>query len=90
KGSVKIADSGINLTYPEDSELGTIKMNEVSEDLSDAIYSQLGYYDRMNVGDEIVLVKKEDLEKKRSEYNPNDMLHPLMISEFSKLLDDIR
>ena len=90
KGAIKNADSKIALEHDKDSELGTVKITKLSEDLCQGDFSRFGYYDRMNVGDEVVIITDEDAEKKHSEFNPNDLMHGFMMSEFSNLLNSIR
>ncbi|MGP1588068.1 MAG: tetratricopeptide repeat protein [Treponemataceae bacterium] len=90
KGNVKIAESGIGLEINPETELGTVKLTFVGEDLSQGTFKQLGYYDQMNISDEVIVINKEDSEEKHKNFNPNDLTSKFSISEFSNLLNSIR
>ncbi|HQL05332.1 MAG TPA: tetratricopeptide repeat protein [Treponemataceae bacterium] len=47
-------DSQIALTYSPSSVLGTVTITEAGEDISQGMVKQLGFYDRINIGDELV------------------------------------
>ncbi len=61
-GAVKTADSSIGVLYDESDVFGTIKITEVSEELAEGTIKKLGYFDRINIGDEIVLAPIEEAE----------------------------
>lgn len=62
KGAIKTADSGIGLFYKDSDVLGNLVISKTGEEVSEALITEHGFYDKINVGDEIVLVKlqKED------------------------------
>ena len=64
-GKIVTNDKGLGVTYEEKNHLGTIKITRAGEEISQGTLTQNGFYDRVNVGDE-VLVKfrpKEDGEE---------------------------
>lgn len=56
KGSISTSDIGIEITYPDNAVLGTVKITAVGEDISEGIISQRGFYDKINIGDLLVMV----------------------------------
>ncbi|MFI3256944.1 MAG: tetratricopeptide repeat protein [Spirochaetales bacterium] len=54
KDSLKPADTEIGLKYDETQSLGSITVNAVGEDVSQGIFTQKGFYDLVNIGDEII------------------------------------
>lgn len=64
RGGLKISDSGTGLTYKDSDVVGSIKITKASEEVSEADITQHGFYDRVNVDDEIILVSVPDQNKK--------------------------
>lgn len=64
KGAMKTSDTGIGLVYTDKDVLGKVTLSKVSEEISEGVLSDTGFYDRVNSGDEILLVKMP--EKKNS------------------------
>lgn len=60
KGSIKTSDTGIGLIYSDDAVLGTVTLTKVSEEISEGVLSDTGFYDRVNADDELILVKLSD------------------------------
>lgn len=58
KGSVRTADSGNGLFYRDDDVLGVLTVTDVGEEVSEAEISYHGFYDRINVDDEVILVSQ--------------------------------
>ncbi len=56
KGCVKTADSGAGLFFRDDDVVGTLVVTEAGEEVSEASITSHGFYDRINEGDELVLV----------------------------------
>lgn len=56
KGAVKTADSEVGLTYNDNDVLGTIKITNCGEEISVGNIENKGFYDRINIGDEVVLI----------------------------------
>lgn len=74
KGSVKTSDSGLGVRYSENSILGTAEITNAGEEISEVKFTQKGFFDRLNTGDEIVLTgfpseteKSEDLQENPSQ-----------------------
>lgn len=57
KGKLKTADSGTGLFYSDDDVTGELVISKSSEEVSEAQITQHGFYDRINVSDEVVLIK---------------------------------
>ena len=56
KGCVKTADSGAGLFFRDDDVVGMLVVTEAGEEVSEATITSHGFYDRINEGDELVLV----------------------------------
>ena len=57
KGCVKTADSGTGLFYKDDDVVGVLTVTNPGEEVSEATITYHGFYDRINVDDELVLTK---------------------------------
>lgn len=55
-GQIRTPDNTLGLEYSENDILGTIALTEVSESVSQGRYSRAGFYDRMNIKDEVIIV----------------------------------
>lgn len=55
KGGLKTADYGPGVVYADSDILGTVTLSAVGEEISSGTLVQNGFYDRVNVGDLIVL-----------------------------------
>ena len=58
---------------------GTVTITNLSEEVSEANIKQKGFYDRINVGDELLPVP-ETLEEKTKEVVPVDKQKPALIT----------
>ena len=56
KGQIRTADSGVGLYYKDADVLGTITITTAGEEISEATIENHGFYDKINVDDELVLV----------------------------------
>lgn len=56
KGAVKTADSGTGLFYKDTDVVGTLVVTETGEEVSEAVIKSHGFYDKINVDDELILV----------------------------------
>lgn len=56
KGCVKTADAGAGLYFRDDDVVGMLEVTEAGEEVSEAVITSHGFYDRINEGDELVLV----------------------------------
>ena len=56
KGAVKTADAGSGLFFRDDDVVGMLVVTEAGEEVSEAAITSHGFYDRINEGDELVLV----------------------------------
>lgn len=56
KDKVLTSDQGTGLRFDQSDVLGTLSISEVGEEISEGVIQQSGFYDRINVGDELVLV----------------------------------
>ena len=87
KDSLKIADSGVGLELKTENELGSIQLTEVGEDVSQGIFVQKGFYDKMNPNDEILLVAKDSIKDETSQATADgEMKAP----EFLQMLNSIK
>ncbi len=60
KGQVKTADSGSGLYYKDADVLGTLVITNAGEEISEAVIDNHGFYDKINIDDEIVLAAMPD------------------------------
>ncbi|MCR5062687.1 MAG: hypothetical protein K6A89_05325, partial [Treponema sp.] len=56
KGKLTTVDSGTGLFYKDDDVVGTLIVTKAGEEVSEAQITKAGFYDRINVDDEVVLV----------------------------------
>lgn len=54
-GKIQTSDKGLGVTYEDKDLLGTITLNRSGEEISQGTLSQSGFYDRVNVGDEVLV-----------------------------------
>ncbi len=57
KGKIKTADTGTGVVYSDKDVIGTYTVSVVNEEISEGVYKKKGFYDTLNVGDELILVK---------------------------------
>ncbi|MBR6143676.1 MAG: hypothetical protein IKQ23_05270, partial [Treponema sp.] len=60
QGKILTADSGTGVYYSEKDLLGTFVIDKVNEEISEGTYTKKGFYDTLNSGDEVILVKLPD------------------------------
>ncbi|MCQ2575345.1 MAG: tetratricopeptide repeat protein [Treponema sp.] len=56
KGEVRTADNGIGLYYRDNDVVGTVTVTKAGEEISEANIDEYGFYDKVNIDDEVVLV----------------------------------
>ncbi len=56
KGKVKTVDTGTGVVYNSSDILGTFVVTDVNEEIAQGTYKKKGFYDVLNVSDEVVLV----------------------------------
>lgn len=54
-GRIKTADKGPGVTFDKKDSLGKITLTEAGEEISQGTLEESGFYDRVNVGDEVLL-----------------------------------
>ena len=57
---MKTADSGYGVSYAEADILGKFVVTTVNEEICEGTYTKKGFYDTLNVGDELVLIQLKD------------------------------
>lgn len=60
KGTIKTQDTGVGIMYKQNDILGIITVDVSDEEISEGQFQKKGYYDSLNLGDEIVLVSIPD------------------------------
>ena len=70
KGAMKTSDTGVGLVYNESDMLGIVTVTKVSEEISEGVLSDTGFYDRVNSDDELILVEVPD--PKTSQETPSE------------------
>ena len=56
KNAVQTAGDGGGITYREADALGTLTVTAVGEEISEGRLEYKGFYDRVNLGDEVILL----------------------------------
>ncbi len=70
QGKIKTVDTGTGVVYNSSDTLGSFTVTTANEEISEGEYKKKGFYDVLNVGDEIVLVKlPEDTKDESAEGN---------------------
>ncbi|MCR5289861.1 MAG: tetratricopeptide repeat protein [Treponema sp.] len=57
QGSLSTADTGPGLSYDKDAVLGQFTTTVCDEEISEGDFKQNGFFDRLNVGDEVVVLQ---------------------------------
>lgn len=63
KGCIKTADSGSGVYYSDDDVLGDLTITKGGEEVSEGVISNQGFYDRINIDDEVVLISSPTVPK---------------------------
>ncbi len=63
-GRLNTLDSGIGLMCTQGDVYGTVKVTKVEENLSQGVFSRKGFYDRINIDDEVFLSVSTEGEEK--------------------------
>ncbi|MEE0887471.1 MAG: tetratricopeptide repeat protein [Treponema sp.] len=58
KNSIQTASSGSGVTYKDSDILGTFTVTTSGEEISEGLLEYRGFYDRVNTGDELVLISR--------------------------------
>ena len=58
--SIRTSDFGHGLSFAQKDVLGTVCITNAGEEMSEGVYTQVGFYDRMNVGDTVLLIAHEE------------------------------
>ncbi len=66
QGKIKTVDTGTGVVYNSSDILGSFTVTKANEEISEGEYKKKGFYDVLNVGDEIVLIKLPDNSKEES------------------------
>ncbi|OJF76158.1 MAG: hypothetical protein BKP49_08395 [Treponema sp. CETP13] len=74
KGTLQQKATELGLSWSKNNELGTLTITNVGEEISEATAKKTGFYDVINIGDEIVLIKKsaDDDSENTSAVNTKD------------------
>ena len=72
RGGIQTSDNGTGVYYTENDVYGTLVITNAGEEISEGEISNQGFYDRINIGDEVVLVALPDKTKKDVSENAID------------------
>lgn len=70
EGSIRTADTGRGLIYRDEDVLGNLVITETSEEISEGEFTRKGFYDRLNIGDEVILISLKKAEDGKEEEMP--------------------
>lgn len=65
KGRIETNDEGPGIKFNKKDLLGTVKVIACDEEISEGKYKKNGFYDTLNNGDEIILIKNSDDKKSK-------------------------
>lgn len=65
-GGVRTADTGRGLIYRDEDVLGDLSITQTSEEIAEGEFKRKGFYDRLNIGDEVVLISLTDEEDEKA------------------------
>ncbi len=60
KNKIKAGKDSLAISYEEDAVLGYVDIAKIEEDVSEGTIRERGFYDKINVGDYVIVKKKED------------------------------
>lgn len=72
KGGLQTLDNKPGLYYNQSDLYGIVKITNLSEEVSEGVIGNQGFYDRINIGDEVVLISMPEQNTSRSQENPID------------------
>lgn len=72
RGGVQTSDNKTGVYYSQNDVYGTITITNAGEEISEGEISNQGFYDRINVGDEVILISLPDSTKKDVSENAID------------------
>ena len=55
KGAVQVKPEGLGISYPQSSVIGEVGLTVIGEDASEGTLKRTGFFDTVNIGDEVVL-----------------------------------
>jgi tetratricopeptide (TPR) repeat protein len=58
RGSIQVNPEGLGLSYPASAAIGEVTMTRLGEEASEGDLKRSGFFDAVNVGDEVVLAPK--------------------------------
>ncbi len=97
KGCAKTSDYGTGLFYKDDDVIGILTVTNAGEEISEAQITNNGFYDRINVDDEVVLVSIPSQNNEagvdtvpNSDENGNPVVNNSVQSESSQIIDEIK
>lgn len=97
KGCIKTSDYGTGLFYKDDDVIGILTVTNAGEEISEAQITNNGFYDRINVDDEVVLVSIPSQNNEagvdtvpNSDENGNPVVNNSVQSESSQIIDEIK
>ena len=80
KNAISTASSGAGVTYRESDVLGTFTVTLAGEEVSEGVLEYKGFYDRINRGDELVLISLPQSEEQNAR-EPGDTAAPEPLSQ---------
>lgn len=72
KGAPQTLDNQPGLYYNQSDVYGTLTITNPSEEVSEGIIENQGFYDRINIGDEVILTYLPEQKKSGNQENPID------------------
>lgn len=69
KNSIQTASSGSGVTYKDSDILGTFTVTTCGEEISEGFLEFRGFYDRVNTGDELVLISRPNTDESNATHD---------------------
>jgi len=80
KDKVVIEDKTLGTIFDEQDLFGTVTVTVPSEEISEGVVKQKGFYDRINIGDELLPVPEANEAKTKEDVVPVDKQRPALIT----------
>ena len=80
KDKVVIEDKTLGTIFDEQDLFGTVTVTVPSEEISEGVVKQKGFYDRINIGDELLPVPEANGAKTKEDVVPVDKQRPALIT----------
>jgi len=79
KNKVKAGKDELSLIYDDDAILGYFELSKVEEDVCEGVIKEKGFYDKINVGDYVIVKRKDEKKDEELLLKPKETSHLLYL-----------